>query len=73
MKEMAESAIKQAVRAYFTDVWAYVKADLISTSYLLVLIGGTICIILYVAGWEKGMKYLGIMLVAHILIRAILG
>lgn len=64
---------KQALKEYFAEMWLYFKADLISTGYILVLVGGTICIILYVAGWEKGMRYLGIMFVSYILLRAILG
>jgi len=73
MKTVIGDSIKQAVREYFAEVWLYFKADLISTSYVLVLVGGSICIILYVAGWEKGMRYLGVMFVGHILLRAVLG
>lgn len=71
--ESMGGSVKQAVKEYFTEMWLYFKTDLIDTSYLLVLLGGTICVILYVAGWEKGMRYLGIMFVGYILLRAVLG
>ena len=41
--------------------------------YMIVLIFGTICVILYTAGWDKGMKVMGIMFVCYILIKAIVG
>lgn len=72
LKDSGAEVVRNAVSEFFAETWAYIKADLISTSYFVVLVGGTICIVLYVAGWEKGMKYLGIGFVAHILLRAIL-
>ncbi len=44
-----------------------------SAAYAIVLIGGTVCMILYVAGWDEGMKYTGLMFVGYILFRAIVG
>lgn len=73
LKGTVSDAIRSAVTEYLTETWTYIKADLVNTSYIIVLIGGTICVILYVAGWDKGMKYLGIAFVGHLLLRAILG
>lgn len=42
-------------------------------AYVITLVGGTVFIILYVAGWEKGMKWTGILFVVYILFRAVLG
>ena len=72
LKNSASEEIRKVAAEWIAETWQFIKADLISTSYFVVLVGGTICIILYVAGWEKGMKYLGIGFVAHILLRAIL-
>ncbi len=73
LQTSVSDAIQDAVTGYLSSVWAQIRIDIIETSYFVVLVGGVICIILYVAGWDKGMKYLGIGFVAHILIRAILG
>ena len=73
LKETVAEAVRSTIIEFFTETWAYIKVDLISSSYIVVLVGGSICIVLYVAGWEKGMRYLGIMFVGHILLRAILG
>ena len=69
---VAEKAT-DAVFAHLAEKAAFMKADLIDTSQTLVLVGGTICVVLYVAGWEKGMKYTGIMFVGYVLLRAVLG
>lgn len=68
-----KESVKSAVSEHLSETWAFMKADLIDTSGAIVLIGGTICIILYVAGWEKGMRYTGIMFVGYVLFRALLG
>ena len=73
VKESVAETVREAFSEFLTETWAYIREDLISTSYTLVLVGGTICVVLYVAGWEKGMRYLGIAFVGHILLRAILG
>lgn len=72
VKDQISDSIQTATAEFLAETWAYIKTDLIVTSHLIILIGGPICVVLYVAGWEKGMKYLGIMFVAYILLRAIL-
>lgn len=71
--EAVKESVKSAVSEHLSETWAFMKADLIDTSGVIVLIGSTICIILYVAGWEKGMRYTGIMFVGYMLFRALLG
>lgn len=71
--ETMKDVVKEAVKEHLTETWAFVKADLINTASTIVLVGGAICIILYVAGWEKGMRYTGIMFVSYLLFRALLG
>ncbi len=72
MMVMPANLLKKVIAEYVAEVWLYIKADLISTSYVITLVGGTICIVLYVAGWEKGMKNTGILFVGYILLRSIL-
>ncbi len=73
LTETMKDVAKEAVKEQLTETWAFVKADLINTASTIVLVGGAICIILYVAGWEKGMRYTGIMFVGYLLFRALLG
>jgi hypothetical protein len=42
---------------------------LLDLSYSIALIGGGMCIILHVAGWEKGARWAGILTVAYIFIK----
>ena len=72
VKESISETVREAFSEFLSETWAFIREDLISTSYTLVLVGGTICVVLYVAGWEKGLRYLGIMFVVHILLRAVL-
>lgn len=69
MKEI----IKAALWEFFTELGHDVIVAFIGTSYRVALLGGTICIILYIGGWEKGLRWAGILFVGHILIRGVLG
>lgn len=73
MKETVKEAIAEAIAETFAGAFTHVLVELMNAAYILVLIGGTICIVLYVAGWEKGMKYAGIMFVSYVILRAVLG
>jgi hypothetical protein len=73
LTEAAGDMVKEAVKEHLTETWSFMKEDLIHTAGAFVLIGGTICIILYVAGWEKGMRYTGIIFAGYLLFRALLG
>ncbi len=68
----AEEVIHNAISSYMTDIWTQLREELINASYIVTLLAGTIFIILYVAGWEKGMRYTGILFVCYILLQAIL-
>ena len=73
LTETMKDVAKEAVKEHLTETWAFMKADIVHTAGAFVLIGGTISIILYVAGWEKGMRCTGIMFVGYLLFRALLG
>ena len=73
IKVAVKEAIAEAVAETLGGAARHVATELVSAAYVIVLVGGTICIVLYVAGWEKGMRYAGIMFVGYVLIRAILG
>lgn len=46
---------------------------LVDLSYSIALIGSGLCIILHVAGWEKGRNWAGILTAAYVLIKYLLG
>lgn len=68
-KDMVVDAIKD-VALWVLEGIAQVIVEL---SYSIALIGGGVCIVLYMAGWEKGLKWTGILFVANVLIRYLLG
>jgi hypothetical protein len=70
--ESIKEEVRDAVSSFLVDLWKDVAVALASTSYCLALVGGSIFIILYVAGWERGLRWTGILFVAHVLLRAIL-
>lgn len=45
----------------------------VDMSYTIALLGGGLCIIFHVAGWDKGMRWAGILTVAYVLIKYLLG
>lgn len=49
-----------------------VRDLLVDLSYSIALVGGGLCIIFYVAGWEKGKNWAGILTAAYILIKYLL-
>lgn len=71
--EVVKEAVKESVSSFFSDLFWSVFSGLASISYAMVLVGGAICVILYVAGWERGLRWLGVMIVIHILLKAIAG
>jgi hypothetical protein len=46
---------------------------IVDLSYSIALIGGGLAIILHIAGWEKGKNWAGILTVAYVLIKYLLG
>lgn len=71
--EVVQEAVKEAASSFFSDLFWFVFSGLASISYAVVLVGGAICVILYVVGWERGLRWLGVMIVIHILLKAIAG
>ncbi len=71
--EVVQEAVKESASSFFSNLFWSVFSGLASISYAVVLVGGAICVILYVAGWERGLRWLGVMIVIHILLKAIAG
>ena len=69
---MIES-IKKALAESAGNHMGEVVGGLIASVSTIVLIGGTISIILYVAGWERGMRWTGVMFVGYVILRTVLG
>jgi chromate transport protein ChrA len=68
-----KETVKEAITEMVGDAIAGLVASLLNAAYVITLVGGTICVILYVAGWEKGMRCTGIMFVGWVILRAVLG
>jgi hypothetical protein len=73
LKEAFKAAISESAHDTLAWIGANISHFLLSISYSLALYGGGILIILYVAGYRKGLRYCGILFVSHILIRYLLG
>lgn len=73
IKEAVKTAVHESVAEMVTGAMRHLLTELTGAAYIITLLGGTICIILYVAGWEKGIRYTGIMFVGYILLRAVTG
>jgi len=69
MKEAFKEAIIELLKMAFSSLGHWI----VGVSYSLALVGGTISVLLYVAGWAKGMRWVGILVVAHVILRTILG
>lgn len=73
----ASESVQESTRSLAYDTaMGFLKgcADLlVDMSYSIALIGGGLCIIFQVAGWDKGYRWAGILTVAYVLIKFILG
>ncbi|NOU98415.1 M23 family metallopeptidase [Paenibacillus planticolens] len=67
MQEHARSVVYETAIGFLKGVGDL----LLDLSYTIALIGGGLCIILHVAGWEKGARWAGILAVAYVLIKFI--
>jgi len=72
LKEALKEAIIEAFKSMLSSAWVWFQHWLIATSFNLALVGGTISVLLYVAGWSKGMRCTGILVVGYTIIRTIL-
>ena len=69
MKEAFKEAIIELLKTAFSSLGHWITG----ASYSLALVGGTISVLLYVAGWSKGMRCTGVLLVAHVILKTIFG
>jgi len=76
-KEAVGDSFKEQARELTKDIifgiLEGVRDVIVDLSYSIALIGGGLCIIFYVAGWDKGKRWAGILTVAYVLIKYILG
>lgn len=68
-----KAQIAEATKAKILGFLSGLCSVISDLSYSIALIGGGICIVLYVAGWEKGGKWAGILTAAYALIKYLLG
>lgn len=77
MLDDLKQAISEAIQEAFGEMVARwleaLRVWLIDTSYFMALVGGSICILLYAVGWEKGGKAVGILIVIYVLLKVFLG
>lgn len=66
-----KEAFKEAIIELLLQAFSAVTHWLVSVSYSAALIGGAISVLLYVAGWPKGMRCVGILVVVHVVFRTV--
>jgi hypothetical protein len=72
MGEVQEMAKQQAEATL--DGWLEAAQEfIVEASYSIALIGGGLCIIFKVAGWQGGYKWASILSVSYVLIKYLLG
>jgi len=69
MKEAFKEAIIELLKMALSSLGHWI----VGVSYSLALVGGTISVLLYVAGWSKGMRWTGILVVAHVILKTVIG
>ncbi len=69
LKNIIKNALNEAIREWVEAFQTW----LIDVSFDIALIGGGISILLYVGGFKKGLRYTGVLVVSHVIIRVIFG
>lgn len=69
VSEWAKEQVKDAVIGGLQAVGEI----LVDLSYSLALVGSGICLLFWVSGWKNGGRWIGVLLLAHVLIRYLLG
>ena len=69
MGEWAKEQVKEAVIGGLEGI----KDILLELSYSFALVGGGICVLLWLSGWRNGNRWAGILFIAHVLVRFLLG
>lgn len=76
IKERIKSGVQEEIKEHVYDVIVgglkALGAFLYDFSYVVTLIGGGICILMWVMGWKDGFKYVGIAVGVNIMIRILL-
>jgi len=65
--------IKKKVQAWINVGLDVISQYLLDMSYSIALVGGGLCILLWLAGWKDGKRWTGILFMAEILIHYLLG
>lgn len=69
---VAEWAKEQTKDAIIGGLEA-IREILIEASYSIALVGGGVCILFWLSGWKSGNRWAGILFMAHVLIKFLLG
>lgn len=67
--EAIGNAILDAIGRKLAGLGVWAAHGLVAISYSVALVGGGILILMYVAGYRKGLRYTGILFISHVLIR----
>lgn len=68
-KELVREQTKEAVLGALSGLGDVI----VELSYSIALLGGGLCIIFSTAGWDKGKRWTGILVVGYTLIKLLLG
>ena len=71
--ESIKTAITDLVQDTLKWMFAGIVPAIVSLSHFVALVGGGICIILYVAGYRSGLQKAGILFVGNAMIKYLLG
>jgi hypothetical protein len=69
LKEWAKDQTTDVIKGILESI----RDVFVDSSYSVALVGGGICILLWMGGWDNGKKWAGILLMSHVLIRFLLG
>jgi hypothetical protein len=69
IKEYAKQQVQDAVMGALEAIGQI----LVEASFSLALVGGGICTLLWLGGWKNGARWIGILIMAHVVIRVLIG
>lgn len=72
VREATREWVKREFKEILFGVWDATREFLVDVSFTVALIGGGICILMWVAGWKDGFRWTGILFVGNVLIRFLL-
>jgi len=73
VNQIGQTVIEKAIIGAITKLGTALKFAIVESSFNLALFGVPICLIFYICGWQKGSSWAVILVVAHLIIRVLLG